>query len=166
MSNESRASVIGQLNEAIRQNQNLTDAFDQFVADSMGINRTDYRCMDILERSGPMTAGHLAEAAHLSTGAVTAVLDRMESRGIVTRTRDTEDRRRVLVEITPQAREQAAVYFQGVAEFASKLYERYTTDQLRVVLDLLRRGNELMSAHMARMKAQAAAPDPSVEQPS
>ena len=158
--------MIGQLSEAIRQNQNLTDAFDQFVADSMGINRTDYRCMDILERSGPLTAGQLAEAAHLSTGAVTAVLDRMESRGLVTRVRDTEDRRRVLVEITPQAREQAAVYFQGVAEFASKLYERYTTDQLRVVLDLLRRGNELMSAHMARMKAQAAAPDSAIEQPS
>jgi DNA-binding MarR family transcriptional regulator len=166
VSNEIRASVIGQLNEAIRQSQNLTDAFDQFVADSMGINRTDYRCMDILERGGPMTAGRLAEAAHLSTGAVTAVLDRMEAHGIVTRVRDTEDRRRVMVEITPQAREQAAVYFQGVAEFASKLYEGYTTDQLQVVLDLLRRGNEMMSAHMGRMKAQAADPEPSVEQPT
>ena len=113
-----------------------------------------------------MAAGRLAEAAHLSTGAVTAVLDRMEAHGIVTRVRDTEDRRRVMVEITPQAREQAAVYFQGVAEFASKLYEGYTTDQLQVVLDLLRRGNEMMSAHMGRMKAQAADPDSSVEQPT
>src|SRR6266571_1489174 len=83
MSNETRQAVIEQLNMAIRQNQNLTDAFDQFVADSMGINRTDYRCMDILERSGPMTAGQLAEAAHLSTGAVTALLDRVEAvRGV------------------------------------------------------------------------------------
>src|SRR6266581_3374719 len=112
MSNETRQAVIEQLNMAIRQNQNLTDAFDQFVADSMGINRTDYRCMDILERSGPMTAGQLAEAAHLSTGAVTALLDRLEA---------------------------------------------HATDQLRVVLDLLSRGNAMMAEHMARVKASAPA---------
>src|SRR6266568_7118035 len=157
MSNETRQAVIEQLNMAIRQNQNLTDAFDQFVADSMGINRTDYRCMDILERRGPMTAGQLAEAAHLSTGAVTALLDRLEAHGIVTRVRDTADRRRVMVEITPQARTRAAVYFQGVAEFASRLYEGYATDQLRVVLDLLSRGNAMMAEHMARVKASAPA---------
>jgi len=163
LSNElDRGAVIGGLNEAIRQSQNLTDAFDQLVADTLGINRTDLRCMDILERSGPMTAGKLAEAAHLSTGAVTALLDRLEARGLVTRIRDTADRRRVLVEITDLARQRTWAFFQGVGEFAASLYDRYTTEQLEVVRDLLEQGNELMEAHLARMKANPppAAPAP------
>src|SRR5438876_108647 len=85
MSNETRDQVIWQLGDAIRQSQVDTDAFDQFVADSLGINRTDLRCGDILERSGPMTAGELAKAAHLTTGAVTALLDRLEAAGRRTR---------------------------------------------------------------------------------
>ena len=66
------------------------------------------RCLDLIGRLGPMTAGRLAEESGLTTGAVTFILDRLEEAGMVTRRRDTEDRRRVWVEIVPEARQRLA----------------------------------------------------------
>jgi len=62
------------------------------------------RCLDILGRRGPMTAGQLSDESGLSTGAVTFLLDRLELAGMVKRRRDTDDRRRVWVELVPAAR--------------------------------------------------------------
>ena len=75
--------------------------FDERLAKKLKLSRTDMRCLDLIGRLGPMTAGRLAEESGLTTGAVTFILDRLEQSGMVTRRRDTEDRRRVWVEIVP-----------------------------------------------------------------
>ena len=46
------------------------ELFDESVAALAGLNRTDWRCLDILTTRGAMTAGQLADAARLTTGAV------------------------------------------------------------------------------------------------
>ena len=51
----------------------------------------------LLEASGPMSMGRLAEALDISVASITGVVDRMEARGLVARRRDSEDRRVVLV---------------------------------------------------------------------
>src|SRR5919109_1824865 len=95
----------------VRASQNATDRFDQAVADALGLNRTDMRCLDILDREGRMTAGRLAEATGLTTGAVTTVLDRLEQAGYARRVRDTDDRRRVYVEVTEETRRRAGSFY-------------------------------------------------------
>jgi DNA-binding MarR family transcriptional regulator len=94
--------VFEELIDEIRRSQNATDRFDQAVADALGMNRTDMRCIDVLQREGPVTAGRLAEATGLTTGAMTTALDRLERAGYARRTRDAADRRRVVVELTPK----------------------------------------------------------------
>src|SRR5206468_11906553 len=95
--------------------------FDHSVADYVGLDRTAYRCLDILDQEGPMTAGRLAERARLSPGAITALLDRLETKGLARRTRDTEDRRRVLVEVTPELRRGAEQLYGTPEEGAQAL---------------------------------------------
>ena len=64
--------------------------------DVLGLNRTDMRMLDFLGRTGdptsfegaPITAGDLARASGLTTGAVTAVVDRLEKGGWVRRRAD------------------------------------------------------------------------------
>jgi DNA-binding MarR family transcriptional regulator len=51
----------------------------------------------LLEANGPMAMGRLADALDISVASATGVVDRMESRGLVERRRDTDDRRVVLV---------------------------------------------------------------------
>src|SRR5918992_5162163 len=86
--------------DAVRAYQTGVDNFDQAVADHLGINRTDGRCIDLIDQAGGMTAGELAKAAGLTTGAVTAVVDRLEAAGVARRVADPEDRRRVRIEAT------------------------------------------------------------------
>lgn len=122
----------------IRAFQTAVDAFDEAVADRLGIHRTDLRCLDLLERHEAMTAGELAKASGLTTGAVTRLLDRVERMGYARRVRDSADRRRVLVELTPLARERAAEFYGPIAQAGQTGLERYSADQLTLLRDFLR----------------------------
>jgi len=89
-----------QLVAAIRLSQNASDMLDEAFAALLKVNRTDSRCLDIVQHMGRITAGELAVQAGLTTGAVTAVIDRMEAAGYLRRLRVGKDRRKVHVELT------------------------------------------------------------------
>ena len=133
MSKLSRDELIREFIAAIRASQTATDTFDHSVADYAGLDRTAYRCLDILDQEGPMTAGRLAERARLSPGAMTALLDRLEKRGFARRTRDTKDRRRVLVEVTPELRQMAAELY-GTPDQGADALAVYTNEQLEFLI--------------------------------
>jgi DNA-binding MarR family transcriptional regulator len=105
LSREQRKAAIGRLVDALRAVQLATDLLDEAFADFVGINRTDLRCMDVVDQRGRVTAGELAREAGLTTGAVTAVVDRMEAAGLFRRTHDSGDRRKVWIELTPDAKQ-------------------------------------------------------------
>src|SRR5262245_66123379 len=102
---------------------------DAAIADYLGIHGTAYRCLDILDQEGPMTAGQLAVRARLSPGATTTIVDRLEEKGLARRTRDTADRRRVLLEVTPELRERAVELY-GTPESAGDALAMYSDKQL------------------------------------
>jgi DNA-binding MarR family transcriptional regulator len=153
MSRQKR-EVFEALIDEVRRSQNATDRFDQAVADAIGLNRTDMRCLDVLQREGPATAGRLAEATGLTSGAMTTALDRLERMGYARRTRDTADRRRVLVEITPQAFRSTSQFYGEHAALAERLYQRYSQAQLELLLEFVRGGREFNEDHAARVEKQ------------
>src|SRR5919197_479532 len=110
----------------VRRSQNATDRYDQAVADAIGLNRTDMRCLDIIELEGLVTAGRLAELSGLTTGAITTVIDRLEEKGLARRVRDPRDRRRVLVQIADETRAGAAQYYGEHIAQSERIYNRYT----------------------------------------
>lgn len=117
--------------------------FDERVAERLKLSRTDVRCLDLIGRLGPMTAGRLAEKSGLTTGAVTFILDRLEEGGMVTRRRDTEDRRRVWVEIDPEAQKRLLEVQQPVAEQMREMAQRFKADELAIVRDYMRQAKEV-----------------------
>ena len=144
----------------MRRSQNATDRFDQAVADALGINRTDMRCTDILDREGPVTAGYLAAATGLTTGSITTAIDRLEQRGLARRLRDPSDRRRVLVELTDKARAQGRGFYVEHQRAAERLARRYTEKELELLVDFVRGGRELnerRAAEVERENAEGAA---------
>src|SRR5215470_2869449 len=74
-----------------------TAAYDEALADRLGLNPTDLRCLELVIAEPGATAGRLAERADLTTGAVTGVLDRLERAGFVRRRPDPADRRSVTI---------------------------------------------------------------------
>jgi DNA-binding MarR family transcriptional regulator len=103
LSREQRGAAVELLLETLRASQLASDLLDQAFADFIGINRTDLRCLEIVDQHRRLTAGELAREAGLTTGAVTAVVDRLEAAGLLRRAGDPNDRRKVVVELTPAA---------------------------------------------------------------
>ena len=139
------------LNREVRGWQADQELFDSTVMALAGVNRTDWRCLDILGTRGAMTAGQLADAVRLTTGAVTGVLDRLEAAGLVRRIRDTQDRRRVIVEITEEvSRVSAPVYGPLIAD-AAEAHEVFDTDELDLIARFVRIERGLLRKHTERV---------------
>jgi DNA-binding MarR family transcriptional regulator len=117
--------------------------FDERVAKKFKLSRTDMRCLDILGRRGPMTAGHLSDESGLSTGAVTFLLDRLEEAGMVRRRRDTDDRRRVWVELVPSAHRRLLHAQQPIVEEMKQVTQRFKAEELAIVRDFMREAKEV-----------------------
>ncbi len=124
----------------------------QVIATRVGLNMTDMQCLSLLTLDGPMTPSQIAEAMAMSKGgAITAMIDRLERAGYLRRTRDPGDRRKVLVEpLADDAplRRVVELFKPTAAAFASVL-DDYTDEQLEVIIDYLRRGNDLFADLLA-----------------
>jgi DNA-binding MarR family transcriptional regulator len=151
---ESREDVLSEVAEELRLSGVTNDIADQVVADVLGLNRTDTRCLDIIERLDGVSAGRLASEAGLSTGAVTTVLDRLERAGYARRVQDPGDRRRVLVELTPAARRELEELYAPLTDATMRQLEGYTTDEVSLVRDFMRDNRRLNEAHAERVRAR------------
>lgn len=148
--------------EAVRANQAATDLFDETLTQFLGINRTDGRCLDLIDRRGRMSAGQLANESGLTTGAVTAVIDRLEAAGYVRRIRDTLDRRKIWVELTEDTRNIIARIFGHYEKTGPMMMDRFTPEQIRGILDYLEIGtflqNEMAAALREHLDPRATTP--------
>ena len=149
-----KQDAFEELLREVRRSQNATDRYDQAVADAIGLNRTDMRCLDIIEMEGLVTAGRLAELSGLTTGAITTVIDRLEIKGFARRVRDPRDRRRVLVEMTPEARSGSMDYYSEHMAHAGRLYNRYTLEQIELLLEFVRGSRELNERAAAALEVR------------
>ena len=103
----------------------------------VGINRTDGRCLDIIDRFGKVSAGQLAIESGLTTGAVTAVIDRLEGAGYVRRVRDPVDRRKIWVELTDEMRGITQRIFGFYMRGGGRMMERFTAGELDAIMRFL-----------------------------
>jgi DNA-binding MarR family transcriptional regulator len=156
LSSQSQKSALGaRLADLVRESQRGTDITDDLLCQLLGINRSDARCLDILDQLGRMTAGALAQHSGLSTGAITAVIDHLEKAGYAKRVPDPSDRRRVLVELTDKARE-AGYELMAAPMMAAgeRLMERYSERDLQLMIDFMERAAQIRENHIAWLRAK------------
>lgn len=140
---KSRLELLEEIGNLSRQSQSATDLFDERVSEFLGINRTDGRCLDIIGRHGRVSAGQLANEAGLTTGAVTAVIDRLEASGYVQRVRDPLDRRKIWVECTAHTNELVEIIF-GVYDLIGPIMMgHFSEEQLAGIVAFLRIGTRV-----------------------
>jgi DNA-binding MarR family transcriptional regulator len=149
-----------------RERPELSNAFDRearrmgsmatlhnhAVAAFAGLHETDQECLDLLDWTGPVTAGEIGRHLGLSSGAVTGLLDRLEEDGWVRRERDPLDRRRVIVNLSHERGAELWPVYQPLAEAIEAYRDQLSTRDLRVVVEFLEFANETMShaTHHAR----------------
>ncbi|MCO6005379.1 MarR family transcriptional regulator [Actinoallomurus purpureus] len=133
--------------------QAAVDDFDRELARLLGVNETDLRCLEILLDVEETAPRELSAQLGLSTGSVTAMLDRLEKLGYLTRSPHPTDRRKTVVRATADFTEHAyglmAPFLHDVTE---RLLPRYTPEQLTVIADFFARNRDIQQEHTERLR--------------
>ena len=138
----SRQVLIPELGLAMQAYQRSTTAFDDVVGSALDLNPTDLRGLDWLV-DGPKTAGELRDGTGLSSPATTALIDRLERKGFVQRVRDPGDRRRVLVEMTPDGAARVGALYGPLVREGDALLVAFSDEQLEAMREFLVAAREL-----------------------
>ena len=151
---QAKSELIADLIARYRSAANHDVAFDKLAADRLGVSVTDLHCLNIVESRHGVTAGELAGESGLTTGAVTAVIDRLERAGFARRVRDERDRRKVIVEVTDEFYARAGEIWGPVAaEWQATMADRFSAAELATIVAFLEQVDELGQRHAARLAA-------------
>ena len=112
-----------------------------------GLHPTDVQAlMKIFDAPSPITPSLLREELNLTSGAVTACLDRLERAGHIRRVRDAHDRRVVHLHYLDAAQELAAVFFRPLGRSTDNVLRRFGPEELRTAAAFLDAMNEELEA--------------------
>ena len=149
---QAKADLITDLIARYRSAANHDVAFDKLAAERLGVSVTDLHCLNIVESRHGVTAGELAVESGLTTGAMTAVIDRLERAGFARRARDARDRRKVIVEVTDEFYARARdIWGPVAAEWQTAMADRFSAAELATIAAFLEQVDELGQRHAARL---------------
>lgn len=103
----------------LRRIMRAMDVYSRQLSDSHGLTGPQMLCLREIALQGSLTTGTLALAVALSPATLTGILDRLEMRGLVSRERRPEDKRRVVVSLTAHGRQMSQ-------ELPSPIQERFS----------------------------------------
>jgi DNA-binding MarR family transcriptional regulator len=148
----SKQSAVERAARAAAEFGDAAGAVDEAAAVVFGVNHTDLRILGTV-LDGPLTAGQVATAVHLSPAAATTAIQRLVARGYLTREPDPEDRRRAVVALTASARELAERIYGPVGEAGTAALHRWSAAELELIADFLERGRAMQLEQAERIRA-------------
>jgi MarR family 2-MHQ and catechol resistance regulon transcriptional repressor len=134
----------------VRASDSMIDKTSEHIVAS-GLTLGQFAVMEALEHLGPMCQHVLAEKLLRSGGNTTLVLDNLEKNGFVRRERQTSDRRRIEIHLTPKGRR----LIERVFPEHAKVVETWMAVLTPAEQDELRR----LAAKLGRNAAQSSAAD-------
>jgi DNA-binding MarR family transcriptional regulator len=138
----SRRPLAESVLSELRAVSTAQDRLRQYAAQRFRLNHTDLRALDYIGQAGIISPTELAAALGMSTGATSAVLDRLEAAGYATRQPDPVHRRRTQVRMSPRAAKLSAEIFAQIQRGTIEQAVAYPDEVLVAVA-------ELLSAHRA-----------------
>jgi DNA-binding MarR family transcriptional regulator len=116
----------------------------QAIADKLGVNLTDFKCLGLLHRKGPQTPKQLAEAVGVSGAAMTTVIDRLEKAGFAKRMRRTADRRSLTVHAGAESERKVSALYRSLQTRTSRLNASYSQKELDLIGGYLKKSTEVL----------------------
>ena len=108
------------------------------VTRRFGLSHAALNALAVIEGAGgPLPTGEVSARMHITTGTMTTVLDTLERNGYVRRLADPDDRRRVLVDVTPAAQSVLDELLPAVQQTAKAVMSRFDDETLHALLDTL-----------------------------
>jgi DNA-binding MarR family transcriptional regulator len=119
-----------ELLEAVRELYAGIERFDASVAEKLGVDRSALRAINAMER-GSIDPGTLGELLNLSSGSVTALLDRLEKGGHIERQRSDGDGRRRNACLKPATREQSHSHYSRLGKSINGAFGKLGQDEFQ-----------------------------------
>lgn len=116
----------------------LTRAVEQDMT-AHGLTDAQWFPLLLLRKTPTRTAADLAKVLDYDAGAVTRLVDRLEAKGLVTRSRSTDDRRVVYLDLTEEGRNAADRVPLVIADLLNRALRGFTQAEHDALLSLLRR---------------------------
>lgn len=132
---------------------NRTVLYQQNVAAALGLYSNDFLSIDILREKGPITAGELSKLTGLTTGSVTALIDRLEKNGYVRRENDPKDRRKVIIVPLYENKEDVIGTYQPLHTAMVKLAASYTDEELALISQFLGKASTVLEEQMEHLSS-------------
>lgn len=132
-----------------------TVLYQQTVASSLGLTNNDFLTVDILHEKGPVTAGELAKLTGLTTGSVTALIDRLEKSGFVRRQPDPRDRRRVIIVPLYENIKEISDTYMLLHEAMVKLASAYSNEELSLITQFLHQAGTVLEEQILHLHSHA-----------
>jgi len=117
-----------------------------------GINATDMECLRLLFLKGVSTPSELARHTGLTSGAATAMLDRLEKAGFIERRPNPDDRRGTLILPAKSSAERAASWFESARKAQGELISSYSEKELEIIADVFERFTKLWEQEREKIR--------------
>jgi DNA-binding MarR family transcriptional regulator len=139
VSNRERRRLVSATKRGLRDLRIELSVLNHRVGNRVDLRDIDFDCLDVIVRHGPLSPSVLARRVGVHLATMTGILDRLESGGWIIRERLTGDRRGVQVRSLPDRQRELLGHFAGMNAAMDELCDRYTDDQLEIIVDFLQR---------------------------
>jgi DNA-binding MarR family transcriptional regulator len=130
---------------------NLT-RFRNAMSEWAGLNVTDMECIRLLFLKGIASPTELARHTGLTSGATTAMLDRLEKAGLIERRPNPDDRRGTLIAPAKSGAEKTASWFESARKAQDELISSYSESELEIISDVFERFTKLWDQEREKIR--------------
>lgn len=152
MAEFSKSQRVARVLEGAREHTFETVLFHHTVGEILGVNVADMQCLAFVAHRESSSPSEIARHTGLSSGATTAMLDRLEVGGLITRTPNPCDRRGILIGLTPGATRRLTALFGSLRQAADRLASTYTNSELDLLADFLESVTTLWKDERAKLQ--------------
>lgn len=117
-----------------------------------GLNATDMECLRLLFLEGVSTPSKLARHTGLTSGATTAMLDRLEKAGLIERRPNPDDRRGTLIVPARSSAEKVSSWFESARNAQAELISSYSDKELETIADVFEKFAKLWEQERKKIR--------------
>ena len=139
MADPKKIDLMIRTNVAAREYGIQITLYRNIIFEKLGVNGTDMECLGYLLSKRISSPTELAKYTGLSSGATTAMLDRLEKGGFIERRPNPDDRRGTLIVLAKSGAEKVAPWFAPVGKAQNELISNYSEKELQLISDFFER---------------------------
>jgi DNA-binding MarR family transcriptional regulator len=128
--------------------------FRHVIGERLGVNATDMECLGVILFKGLTTPTELAHYTGLSSGATTAMLDRLEKSQLIARRPNPRDRRSTHIVLVKETAEKLAPFFASLREAQDQIVSTYSEPELELLADFFTRSATMWEQERTKLLKQ------------